>query len=49
MNAAVKDALTKSGVIDITTKGRKTGEDRRIEIMFHAIDGHVFISGYPRP
>ena len=22
---------------------------RRIEIMFHAIDGRVYISGYPRP
>ena len=49
MNAAVKDALTKSGVIDITTTGRKTGDARRIEIMFHAIDGKVYISGYPRP
>ena len=49
MDAAVKDALTKSGVIDITTTGRKTGDARRIEIMFHAIDGKVYISGYPRP
>lgn len=49
MDAAVKEALGKSGIIDITTTGRKTGEARRIEIMFHAIDGHVYISGYPRP
>ena len=49
MDAAVKDALSKSGVIDITTTGRKTGEARRIEIMFHALNGHVYISGYPRP
>ena len=49
MDTAVKDALSKNGVIDITTTGRKTGEARRIEIMFHAIDGKVYISGYPRP
>jgi deazaflavin-dependent oxidoreductase (nitroreductase family) len=49
MDAAVKDALGKGGVIDITTTGRKTGEARRIEIAFHAIGGHVYISGYPRP
>jgi deazaflavin-dependent oxidoreductase (nitroreductase family) len=49
MDAAVREALNKNGTIDITTTGRKTGEARRIEIMFHAIDGHVYISGYPRP
>ena len=49
MDAAVKEALSKGGVIDITTRGRKTGEARRIEIAFHAIDGKVYISGYPRP
>ena len=49
MDAAVKEALGKGGIIDITTTGRKSGEARRIEIMFHAIDGKVYISGYPRP
>jgi deazaflavin-dependent oxidoreductase (nitroreductase family) len=49
LNAAVKEALSKNGTIDITTTGNKTGEARRIEIMFHAIDGRVYISGYPRP
>ena len=49
MDAAVKDALSRNGTIDITTTGRKTGQPRRIEIMFHAIDGKVYISGYPRP
>jgi len=49
MDVAVKEALSKNGTIDITTTGRKTGEQRRIEIMFHAIDGNVYISGYPRP
>ncbi len=49
MDAAVKEALSKGGTIDITTTGRKSGEPRRIEIAFHAINGHVYISGYPRP
>ena len=49
MDAAVKDALSKGSVIDITTTGRKTGERRRIEIVFHAIGGRVYISGLPRP
>jgi deazaflavin-dependent oxidoreductase (nitroreductase family) len=45
----VREALTKGGVIDITTTGRKTGQPRRIEIVFHAIGGRVYISGFPRP
>jgi deazaflavin-dependent oxidoreductase (nitroreductase family) len=50
MDQAVKDALQKSGsVIDITTTGRKSGEARRIEIVFHNFGGTVYISGFPRP
>lgn len=50
MDQALKDALQKSGsVIDITTTGRKSGEARRIEIVFHVFDGTVYISGFPRP
>jgi deazaflavin-dependent oxidoreductase (nitroreductase family) len=49
MDDNVKQALSQGGVIDITTIGRKTGEPRRIEIAFHSFDGHVYISGYPRP
>ena len=49
MDDRVKDALTKGGVIDITTTGRKTGQPRRIEIVFHSFDGHVYISGMPNP
>jgi deazaflavin-dependent oxidoreductase (nitroreductase family) len=36
-------------VIDITTAGRKTGQARRLEIVLHNIDGHLYISGTPRP
>jgi deazaflavin-dependent oxidoreductase (nitroreductase family) len=45
----IRTALSHGGVIDITTTGRRTGEPRRIEIVFHRIDGKIFISGMPRP
>jgi len=37
----------KDRVIDITTTGRRTGEQRRIEIVFHNFDGRLFLSGVP--
>jgi peptide-methionine (R)-S-oxide reductase len=43
----VRAALAHGHVIDITTIGRRSGQPRRIEIVFHAIDGRVFISGMP--
>ena len=45
---AVSRALAKGQVIDITTTGRRSGEPRRIEIVFHNIDGRIFITGMPR-
>lgn len=48
MNDQVRKALARGHLIDITTTGRKTGKPRRIEIVFHTIDGRVFISGMPR-
>jgi deazaflavin-dependent oxidoreductase (nitroreductase family) len=47
MDEQVKRALEEGGVIDITTTGRKTGQARRIEIRFHNIDGHVYMTGTP--
>jgi deazaflavin-dependent oxidoreductase (nitroreductase family) len=41
--------LSRGGVIDITTTGRRSGEPRRIEIVFHRIDGRIWISGIPSP
>jgi len=35
--------------IDITTIGRRSGEPRRIEIVFHSFDGRLYISGMPSP
>ena len=40
-------ALSRGGTIDITTIGRRTGQPRRIEIVFHRIDGRIWISGIP--
>jgi deazaflavin-dependent oxidoreductase (nitroreductase family) len=45
----VRDALASGGLVDITTTGRKTGRPHRIEIAFHNLDGHLYISGMPRP
>lgn len=48
MNDAIRAALAQGGIIDLTTTGRRSGEPRRIEIVFHAIDGRIVISGMPR-
>ena len=45
---AARRLLARGGLIDITTTGRKTGRPRRIEIVFHNIDGRILISGMPR-
>ena len=44
---AVRRALSRGHRIDITTTGRRTGRPRRIELVFHNIDGRIFISGRP--
>jgi deazaflavin-dependent oxidoreductase (nitroreductase family) len=49
MDEATRAALSRGGRIDITTLGRRTGEPRRIEIVFHRIDGKMWISGTPSP
>ena len=49
MDDSIRAALARGGVIDITTTGRRTGEPRRIEIVFHRIDGRIWISGIPSP
>jgi deazaflavin-dependent oxidoreductase (nitroreductase family) len=43
----IQRALSRGHRMDITTIGRKTGRPRRIELVFHNIDGRVFISGSP--
>jgi len=35
--------------IDITTKGRRSGERRRIEIVFYWFEDSIYLSGIPAP
>jgi deazaflavin-dependent oxidoreductase (nitroreductase family) len=41
----IRRALSRGHTIDITTIGRKTGRLRRIELVFHVIDGRIYLSG----
>ena len=44
----VRDALSRPvTVVDISTTGRKTGQERRVEIVMHNIHGRLYISGQP--
>jgi deazaflavin-dependent oxidoreductase (nitroreductase family) len=47
MDEATKTALESGGVVDITTVGARSGNDRRIEIVFHQFDGQYYITGRP--
>ena len=49
LDERVTRALSRGHTIDITTIGRRSGEKRRIELVFHNIDGHIIISGLPGP
>ena len=48
LEQAIHRVLRHGHTIDITTIGRHSGEPRRIEMMFHSFDGHLYISGMPR-
>ena len=48
MDDRIRRALSRGHTIDMTTTGRKSGEARRIEIVFHNIDGRLIITGMPR-
>ena len=47
MDAAIERALKTDGMIDITTVGRKSGKPSKIEIVFHNLDGVLYITGTP--
>jgi deazaflavin-dependent oxidoreductase (nitroreductase family) len=47
MDDNIRRALQRGHRIDLTTTGRRTGQPRRIELVFHPIDGRVYISGMP--
>ncbi|HSK52184.1 MAG TPA: nitroreductase family deazaflavin-dependent oxidoreductase, partial [Clostridia bacterium] len=48
MNDEIRRALARGHTIDITTTGRRSGLPRRVEIVFHNIDGRLIITGSPR-
>lgn len=43
----VRRELSRPQLVDITTIGRRSGEPRRIELVFHNDDGRIVISGRP--
>jgi len=43
----VRDELADDPTVDITTTGRRTGAQRRIEIWMLDVDGRFFITGTP--
>jgi len=45
----IDSVLEGSQTVDITTRGRRSGERRRLEIVAHNVDGHIYISGIPSP
>jgi deazaflavin-dependent oxidoreductase (nitroreductase family) len=47
MDESIRRALSRGHTIDLTTTGRRTGLPRRVELVFHAIEGGVYISGMP--
>jgi deazaflavin-dependent oxidoreductase (nitroreductase family) len=40
-------ALERDRTIDITTTGRRSGRQRRLETWFFRIDGRIYLSGSP--
>ena len=46
---AIDSALEHGGTIDMTTTGRESGKPRRLEIVFHNVEGRIYISGIPSP
>lgn len=49
MTPDILRALRHGHTIDITTTGRRSGQPRRIEIVFFNLGGRLYISGTPNP
>ena len=47
LDEGVAKVLERGETMDITTIGRRTGLPRRIELVFHNVDGRILISGRP--
>jgi deazaflavin-dependent oxidoreductase (nitroreductase family) len=45
----IDEALQGMHTVDITTTGRRSGEPRTLEIVFHNVGGRIYISGIPSP
>lgn len=43
----VRTELARGQLVDITTTGRHSGQARRIELVFHNVEGRILISGRP--
>lgn len=43
----IQTALRRGHLVDITTTGRRSGRPRRIELVFHNVDGRIYLSGRP--
>jgi deazaflavin-dependent oxidoreductase (nitroreductase family) len=49
MDDKVRQALRHGQLIDMTTTGRRTRQPRRVELVYHNIDGRLYISGRADP
>ena len=47
VDRTIAAALEHGETVDITTIGRRSGRPRRIELVYHNVDGHILISGRP--
>ena len=45
MNEQVRHSLATGHLIDVTTTGGRSGQPRRIEIVFHNFGGRLYITG----
>jgi deazaflavin-dependent oxidoreductase (nitroreductase family) len=43
------DSSAAEHTIDITTRGKRSGIPRRIEVWFHRVDGRWYLTGVPGP
>jgi F420H(2)-dependent quinone reductase len=47
MDDATRDALAIDRTVDITTRGRRSGEPQRIETWLYRAEGRFFLTGLP--
>ncbi|MCH8849175.1 MAG: nitroreductase family deazaflavin-dependent oxidoreductase [Chloroflexi bacterium] len=49
MNDRIRLALDSDRLVDITTTGRNTGKQHRIEVALRHLDGQIYLSNSPGP